>query len=126
MVEQIINMLKALVPPLAELIILIVLLFFILKNKKVQAALTNLFKFFGKMQSEDNGLPSQARFNNFYAIIILIPCIAFVLIYTVLNYKDILAYVLDAILLFVSSLFGLKVWQKSKEGEEKKDETNIK
>jgi len=81
----------------------------------MKQALSKFFAFLGKTMSESDGSPSQARFNNFYAIIILIPCVAFTLIYTTFNYKDLLTYVLDAILLFIGGIFGLKVYQKSKE-----------
>ena len=73
------------------------------------------FEWLGKALSEDNGNPSSMRLNVIYAVIILIPCVAFALIYTVIYYKDLLTYVLDAVLLFVGGLFGVKVWQKKNE-----------
>lgn len=90
-----------------------------------------ILTFLRKMMSEDNGNPSSARFFNFYAVIILIPCIAFVLIYVTLNYRDLITATLDAVLLFITSIFGLKVWQKGKEEQQtsnppKSGEVNVK
>lgn len=79
--------------------------------------------FLRRMMSEDNGNPSSARFFNFYAVIILIPCVAFVLLFVTLNYRDLITATLDAILLFITGIFGLKVWQK---GKEKQQTSNVK
>jgi hypothetical protein len=65
--------------------------------------------------SEDNGNPSSIRVNTGFTIWILVPCVAFTLIYTVLNYQSLVTYVLDAVLFFIAGLFGIKVWQKTKE-----------
>ena len=81
----------------------------------MKQALSKLFVWLGKMMSEDNDHPSQIRFSNFYAIIILIPCVAFCLIYVTVVYSGLITYVLDAILIFIGGLFGLKVAQKVSE-----------
>ena len=81
----------------------------------MRQALSKLFTFLGKGLSEDNGNPSSTRINLSVAIWILIPCVAFALIYTVIFYQSLLTYVLDAILVFISGLYGLKVVQKGKE-----------
>ncbi len=81
----------------------------------MKQALSKLFTFLGKALSEDNGNPSSTRVNLSYAIWILIPCVAFTLIYTVIAYQNLLTYVLDAILVFISGLYGLKVVHKGKE-----------
>lgn len=78
--------------------------------------LSKLFIFLGKALSEDNNVPSSARIFNFYAVTILIPCVAFTLIYVTLCYKELIGATLDAVLLFVAGIFGLKVLQKGKEG----------
>ena len=73
--------------------------------------------FLKQMMSEDNGNPSAARYFNFYAVMILVPCIAFVLIYVTLNYRDLITATLDAVLVFIMGIFGMKVWQKDKENK---------
>ena len=89
----------------------------------MKTALSKLFVWLGKMMSEDNGSPSQVRFSNVYAIIILIPCIAFCLIYVTIVYSGLITYVLDAILIFIGGLYGLKVAQKSSEQKIPPEET---
>ncbi len=110
----------------AELIILLILLILILRNKKVQSTLATFFKFIGKANSEDSGTPSSVRLNQFYASIILIACIAFGFVWVTITptlSSFILVY-LTAIISFLLTLAGFKVWQKDKEsnvsGSEKK------
>jgi len=76
---------------------------------------SKIFGFLGKALSEDNGLPSSARLIVFISFFVLIPCIAFALVYTFLTAKDISVSVLTAVLAFLSSLFGIKAYQKGKE-----------
>lgn len=78
-------------------------------------ALSSFFKWLGKANSEDNGNPSNTRFNVSYAVIILIPCIAFTLLYVVFEYKDLIEATLISILTFLTGLYGIKVFQKGKE-----------
>ena len=78
------------------------------------------FEFIQKALSEDNTNPSSARLNVFIAVIALVPCVAFTLVYVVLTNKDLITATLDAVLAFLVTLYGLKVWQKGK--EEKPDD----
>jgi hypothetical protein len=78
-------------------------------------ALSKLFEFLGKANSEAPGEPSSARLNIFIAVVILVPCIAFTLIYVVTNYPEQIQAVLNAILLFVAGLYAGKVIQRTKE-----------
>jgi len=73
------------------------------------------FEWLGKANSEDNGNPSNIRFNITYAVMILIPCIAFVLVWVAIKYEDLITVVLTVILGFLTSLFGIKNLQKGKE-----------
>ena len=81
----------------------------------MKKALSKLFTFLGKALSEDNKNPSSTRIQNFVVIIILIPCIAFTLIYVTVKYESLIVAVLTAILGFVTAAMGIKVWQKGKE-----------
>lgn len=81
----------------------------------MKSALSKLFAFLGKALSEDNKNPSSTRIQNFVVIIILIPCIAFTLVYVTLKYESLIIAVLTAILGFVTAAMGIKVWQKGKE-----------
>lgn len=81
----------------------------------MRAALSKLFTFLGKALSEDNKNPSSTRIQNFVVIIILLPCIAFTLVYVTLKYESLIVAVLTAILGFVTAAMGIKVWQKGKE-----------
>lgn len=92
-------------------------------------ALSKLFLFIGKSLREDNGNPSSMRLQTFITIIILIPCIAFAVVYTALKYQSILVPIVTAVLAFLSSILGIKAWQKGKEektldGGGKKPEVN--
>jgi hypothetical protein len=102
---------------LGELIVLLILLILIFKNKKVQATLSKLFTFIGKANSEDNSHPSAARLNQFYASTILVLCVAFGFVYVVVTPTlsgSIFSY-LTVIIGYLLTLAGFKVWQKTKE-----------
>lgn len=87
--------------------------------------LSKFFKFLGDMLREDNGNPSSMRWIVFISFMVLIPCIAFALVYSFLTAKDIAVSVLAAVLAFLSSLVGIKAYQKGKEAPgDKKNETN--
>lgn len=81
----------------------------------MKKTLTKLFAFLGKGLSEDNQNPSYLRIIGFYVFIILIPCVAFTLIYVVLQYENIVVAVLAAVLAFLTSVLGIKAYQKGKE-----------
>ena len=78
-------------------------------------ALSKLFAFLGKANSETPEEPSSARVNIFIAVITLVPCIAFTLIYVVINYPEQIQAVLNAVLLFVAGLYAGKIIQRTKE-----------
>ncbi len=101
----------------AELIVLIVLLVLILRNKKVQETLGKFFVFIGKANSEDNLHPSSVRLNQFYATVILVLCIAFGFVWVVTHdsLSGIIFTYLTAIIGYLLTLAGFKVWQKTKE-----------
>ena len=81
----------------------------------MKAALSKLLTFLGKALSEDNQNPSSTRIQNFVVIMVLIPCIAFTLVYVTVKYESLIVAVLTAILGFVTAAMGIKVWQKGKE-----------
>lgn len=81
----------------------------------MKEALSKLFIFLGKALSEDNKNPSSTRIQNFVVVLILIPCIAFTMIYVTIKYESLIVAVLTAILGFITAAMGIKVWQKGKE-----------
>ncbi len=71
--------------------------------------------FICKALSESNGNPSSARLNVFIAVLILIPSVAFTLIYVTLEKPEMIASTLTTVVALVASMLGLKVLQKGKE-----------
>jgi hypothetical protein len=72
-------------------------------------------EFLEKALSEKDGTPSSIRLNIFIVVAALIPCIAFSLIWVTIFHPDLITATLEAVLLFVATVLGIKVWQKGKE-----------
>ena len=79
--------------------------------------LSKLFIFLGKANSE-NGDPSNMRVLAFYAHAVLIPALAFALIYIVISKGDVTALA-TIIVGYLLGMAGVKAYQKGKENEPK-------
>lgn len=76
---------------------------------------SKLFVFLGKALSEDNNHPSSARVIVLFVFIILIPCVAFTLVWVAIKYENLIAVVLASVLGFLTSIMGIKAYQKGRE-----------
>ena len=75
------------------------------------------FEWLGKALSEDTGNPSSVRLNIFIAVVALIPTVAFTMIYVCYFKPDLISSTLITVVGFITSLFGIKVWQKKNESD---------
>jgi len=74
-----------------------------------------LFQFLAKANSEDNNSPSMIRALITYSVLMFAPVVCFVMIWTVVSYKELLIPVFTIFTGLFSGLFAFKVWQKTKE-----------
>lgn len=82
--------------------------------------LGKLFKYLGKANSEDNGNPSNTRVIIFYSFFLIIPCVAFSLLYVTIEIKTetLILGALGLVLSFLAGLLGIKRSQKKDEKPE--------
>lgn len=83
----------------------------------VKRGIEALSRFIGKANSEADGSPSNMRVIVFYSFLILIPCVAFVLVYVtvVIKQETLIIAVLTLVIGFLGTLLGIKKSQKKNE-----------
>jgi hypothetical protein len=84
-------------------------------GKKIYTFLLAVFAFIQSALSETGGGPSSKRLQNFFASTILVPCVAFCLVYTAMNNPEMTLPLFLAVLSFIAAMFGIQMAGKKDE-----------
>lgn len=77
--------------------------------------ITKIIDFLGKALSETNTTPSFIRVASGWIVFLFVLVLAFGFVYTIFNHKDIIIAYAGILSALITTVIGLKVWQKDKE-----------